>query len=115
MVCGHCAETAGLQVCDRWLNYDGLPGYRKVEWGSPINIKVRKHEQAREGRRLRIGVWVDPELDINDQIAAFLRETSLARHRGCTKRAEPQSPCPVCWTLSADSSTSPSEQAPCSA
>ena len=83
-------------ACDRWLNCNELAGYRKFEGGSLINIKVRKNDQIREGHRPRIGVSADPELDINDQLTAFWREAGLARRRSCTKRAEPQSPCPVC-------------------
>ena len=78
-----------MPVCDRWLNCDGLAGYRKFEGGSLINIKVRKNDQIREGHRPRIGVSADPELDINDQLTAFWREAGLARHRSCTKRRAP--------------------------
>ena len=96
VVCGRCAETAGLQVCDRWENYDGLAGYRRFEGGSLINIKVRKNDQIREGHRPRIGVSADPGLDINDQLTAFFREAGLNPRKGCTKRSEPHAPCPVC-------------------
>ena len=58
VVCGRCAETAALQVCDRWENYDGLAGYRRFEGGSLINIKVRKNDQIRKGHRPRIGAWI---------------------------------------------------------
>ena len=96
VVCGRCAETAALQVCDRWENYDGLAGYRRFEGGSLINIKVRKNDQIREGHRPRIGVSKDPSLDINDQLTAFFREAGLVQRKGCTKRSEPQAPCLVC-------------------
>jgi hypothetical protein len=96
VVCGRCAETAGLQSCDRWENYDGLAGYRQFEGGSLININVRKNDQIREGHRPRIGVSKDPELDISDQLTAFFREAGLTPRPGCTKQASPQTPCPVC-------------------
>ena len=51
----------------------------------------------REVYMLLFGVLA--EMDINDhgnQLTAFWWEAGLARHRGCTNCAEPQSQCPVC-------------------
>jgi hypothetical protein len=60
VVCGRCAETAALQVCDRWENYDGLAGNRRFEGGSLINIKVCKNDQIREGHWPRRGASESP-------------------------------------------------------
>ena len=99
VTCSRCEEVAMLQSCDLWLNYDGKAGWRKFKGGAAVNVKVRKNDQFRQGHQPRVGVPRDPRLDLVKQLRAFMRAAGNGPREGCTKRAEPQSPCRVCPPL----------------
>jgi hypothetical protein len=93
VLCCRCEEGAMLQVCDVWLNYDWLAGYQQFVDGTAYNVKVRKNDQFRQGHQPRCGRPKDPRLDVTAQLLEMMRQL------GCTKRAEPGSPCPRCPPL----------------
>jgi hypothetical protein len=99
VTCCRCEEGAMLQVCDVWLNYDWLAGYLQFVGGAAYNVKVRKNDSFRQGHQPRCGRPKDPRLDVTAQLLEMMRQLGSAPRAGCTKRAEPGSPCPVCPPL----------------
>ena len=99
VTCSRCAEAGGLQACDLWVGYDERAGHRRWAGGAAVNVKVRKNDNFRQGHQPRIGASKDPRLDLVKQLMAFMRAAGNGPRRGCTKRAEPQSRCPVCPPL----------------
>ena len=99
LTCSRCAEAAALQACDLWVDFDLGAGYRRWAGGAAVNVKIRKNDQFRQGHQPRLGVPRDPRLHVVNQLLAFMREVGNGPRPGCTKRAEPQCPCPVCPPL----------------
>lgn len=97
--CSRCAEAGALQSCDLWVDFDLEAGYRRWAGGAALNVKIRKNDQFRQGHQPRLGVPRDPRLHVVKQLLAFMRAVGNGPRPGCTKRAEPQCPCPVCPPL----------------
>jgi hypothetical protein len=99
VLCCRCEEGAMFQVCDVWLNYDWLAWYQQFVGGTEYNVKVRKNDQFCQGHQPRCGRPKDPRLDVTAQLFEMMRHLGSAPRAGCTKRAEPCSPCPTCPPL----------------
>ena len=97
--CSRCAEAGALQSCDLWVDFDLEAGYQRWAGGAALNVKIRKNDQFRQGHQPRLGVPRDPRLHVVRQLLAFMRAVGNGPRPGCTKRAEPQCPCPVCPPL----------------
>ena len=97
--CSRCAEAGALQSCDLWVDFDLEAGYRLWAGGAALNVAIRKNDQFKQGHQPRLGVPRDPRLHIVKQLLAFMRAVGNGPRPGCTKRAEPQCPCPVCPPL----------------
>lgn len=99
LTCSRCAEGGALQACDLWVGYDEEAGYTRWAGGAAVNVKVRKNDNFRQGHQPRLGVPRDPRLHLVRQLVAFMRAVGNGPREGCTKRANPQCPCPVCPPL----------------
>ena len=97
--CSRCAEAGALQSCDLWVDFDLEAGYQRWAGGAALNVKIRKNDQFRQGHQPRLGVLRDPRLHVVRQLLAFMRAVGNGPRPGCTKRADPQCPCPVCPPL----------------
>ncbi len=97
--CSRCAEAGALQSCDLWVDFDLEAGYQRWAGGAALNVKIRKNDQFRQGHQPRLGVPRDPRLHVVRQLLAFMRAVGNGPRPGCTKRADPQCPCPVCPPL----------------
>ena len=69
-------------MCYRLLNYDMLAGHQNFEGVVLNDIEERKNNLSRfcENHQPRIGVSANQELDLNDQLTTFRRESGLGRH-----------------------------------
>ena len=99
LICSRCAEAGALQACDLWVDFDLEAGYLRWAGGAAVNVKIRKNDQFRSGHQPRLGVPRDPRFHVVKQLLAFMRAVGNSPRPGCTKRAEPQCPCPVCPPL----------------
>ena len=97
--CSRCEEAGALQACDLWVDFDLEAGYQRWAGGAALNVKIRKNDSFRQGHQPRLGVPKDPRLHVVQQLLAFMRAVGNGPRPGCTKRAEPQCPCPVCPPL----------------
>jgi len=97
--CSRCAEAGALQSCDLWVDFDLEAGYQRWAGGAALIVKIRKNDQFRQGHQPRLGVPRDPRLHVVRQLLAFMRAVGNGPRPGCTKRADPQCPCPVCPPL----------------
>jgi hypothetical protein len=67
--------------------------------GAAVNAKTCKNDQFWQGHQPRLGVPHDSPLHVVRQLLASMRAVGNGPRAGCTKRAEPQCPCPVCPPL----------------
>jgi len=66
-----------LDACDFWPDHDAQAGYVQYEGCCTLNIKKMKNDQHRRGCRKRYGRSRDPDLDVMDQLRAWVREVGL--------------------------------------
>ena len=92
-------DGADLDSCDFWPDHDSEAGYEQFAGGGTLNIKKMKNDQHRRGCRKRYGRSRDPELDVVDQLKAFILQAGLEPRRGCRKRKNPSEGCRVCPPL----------------
>ena len=64
-----------------------------------LHIRKRKNDQLRKGHHPRVGRSHDPDLDIVQQIRAYMRIGGLEVHAACSKGRLPAAICPVCPPL----------------
>ena len=99
LACLRVSELCRLQVCDLWFDWHtgwGVPGY---EGTCAVHVGVRKNDSERKGHHPALGRSVDPELDIVQQLKAWMRWMGLRVHRDCPKRRRPAARCPLCPPL----------------
>ena len=82
-----------------WPDHDAQAGYVQYEGCCTLNIKKMKNDQLRKGCRKRFGRSKDPDLDVVDQLKAWVREVGLEPRPGCAKRQNPSEGCRVCPPL----------------
>ena len=99
MGCCRVEDGADLDACDFWPDHDAQAGYAQFAGGCTLNIKRMKNDQHRRGCRKRFGRSRDPDLDVVDQLKAWVREVGLEPRAGCTKRQNPSEACRVCPPL----------------
>ena len=80
MGCCRVEDGADLDACDFWP--DAQAGYVQYEGCSTLNIKKMKNDQHRKGCRKRFGRSRDPDLDVVDQLKAWIREVGLELRAG---------------------------------
>jgi hypothetical protein len=79
-----------------YMDFDLESGYRRWAGWEVVNVKILKNNQFRQGHQPRQGLPRDPRLNVVKQLLAFMRAVGNGPRPGCTKRAIPQCPCPVC-------------------
>ena len=99
MGCCRVEDGADLDACDFWPDHDAQAGYMQYEGCCTLNIKKMKNDQHRKGCRKRYGRSRDPDLDVVDQLKAWIREVGLEPRPGCTKRQNPSEGCRLCPPL----------------
>ena len=99
MGCCRVEDGADLDACDFWPDHDAQAGYVQYEGCCTLNIKKMKNDQHRKGCRKRFGRSRDPDLDVVDQLKAWVREVGLEPRPGCAKRQNPSEGCRVCPPL----------------
>ena len=82
MGCCQVEDGADLDACDFWPDHDAQAGYVQYEGCSTLNIKKMKNDQHRKGCRKRFGRSRDPDLDVVDQLKAWIREVGLELRAG---------------------------------
>ena len=97
--CCRVEDGADFDSCDFWPDHDAQAGYAQFEGGCTLNVKKMKNDQHRKGCHKRFGRSRDPDLDVVDQLKAWVRELGLEPRHGCTKRQNPSEACRVCPPL----------------
>jgi hypothetical protein len=64
-----------------------------------LNVRKAKNDQHRHGCRKRYCRSKDPELDLVDQLKAFMQQVRLEPRKGCRKRQNPFEGCRLCTPL----------------
>jgi hypothetical protein len=82
-----------------WPKHDADAGYEEYRGAGTLNVKKAKNDQHCHGCRKRYGRSKDPELDLVDQLKAFMQQVGLEPRRGCRKRQNPSEGCRVCPLL----------------
>lgn len=97
--CCRTEDGAGLQSCDFWPDADAEAGFPQFAGGCTFNIMQQKNDQHRRGCGKRCGRSANPDLDIVDQVRAFIGALGLEPRPGCRKRENPSEHCRLCPPL----------------
>ena len=97
--CCRVEDGSDCDSCDWWPDHDADAGYEEYRGAGTLNVKKAKNDQHRHGCRKRYGRSKDPELDLVDQLKAFMQQVGLEPRRGCRKRQNPSEGCRVCPPL----------------
>jgi len=97
--CSRVEDGADADSCDWWPDHDADAGYEEYRGAGTFNVKKMKNDQHRRGCRKRYGRSRDPDLDIVDQLKAFMQQVGLEPRKGCRKRENPSEGCRLCPPL----------------